>query len=185
MLNHSQLRDLCEKVYSESDGEVGNIEYLINDSVVTFRGTDELKDWITNVRILPWWHKGIGWCPAGFVKTAEDLCVEILCRMVEKDIPANELVLTGHSLGGAMALLVGAVMQNRHLSPAEIVTFGAPKCGRLKLLDDLNVTCYRNGKDIVPTVPHIMRRHKKNVRIGIPGSRIKDHFISNYKIPEE
>ena len=185
MLKHNKLRDLCEKVYTESDGEVGNVEYLISGSVVTFRGTDEFKDWITNARILPWWHRGIGWCPAGFVKTAEDLSVEILCRMVEKDIAGSELTLTGHSLGGAMALLVGAVMTNRGLSPAEIVTFGAPKCGRLKLLDNLNVTCYRNGKDIVPTVPPIMRRHKKNVQVGTAKSRIKDHYITNYEIPEE
>jgi hypothetical protein len=71
-------------------------------------------------------------------------------------------------------------MTRDEIPPSQIVTFGAPRCGRLKILDNVSVTQYRNGKDIVPLVPPLMRRHNKLVEIGEPKSLIKDHFVLNY-----
>ena len=64
-------------------------------------------------------------------------------------------------------LIVGALMVRDEIVPQQIVTFGAPRCGRLKLLDGIPVTCYRHGKDIVPLVPPLMRRHKPLEQKGI------------------
>lgn len=183
MLSHNHLRELCEAVYHESHGEVAGIEYTVTGNIVCFRGTDEVRDWVTNIRFLPWWNKGIGWCPAGYLKTSYLILIEVLTQLAKEGIPASELVLTGHSLGGAMAMLSGAKLKHAGIPPREIVTFGAPKCGRLKLLDEVTVTQYRNGKDIVPSLPPLMRRHKKPVQIGKPDHRIRDHYIKNYRIP--
>ena len=97
-----------------------------------------------------------------------------------RDINEKEIILTGHSLGGAVALIVGALMVRDEIYPNQIVTFGAPRCGRLKLLDRVPVTMYRHGKDIVPLVPPLMRRHKKLEQKGTPISLIKDHYMHNY-----
>ena len=52
---------------------------------------------------------------------------------------------------------------------------------RLKILDKVPVSQYRHGKDIVPLVPPLMRRHNKLLEFGRPGSSyIKDHFMLNY-----
>jgi len=99
---------------------------------------------------------------------------------LEQDIDHKNIVLTGHSLGGAVALILGALMTRDEIPPVEIVTFGAPRCGRLKILDSVPVTQYRHGKDIVPMVPPLMRRHNKLIRVGEPKSLIKDHFVVNY-----
>ena len=78
-------------------------------------------------------------------------------------------------------MIVGALMTRDEIPPLQIVTFGAPKCGRLKILDQVPVTMYRHGKDIVPMVPPLMRRHKKLLEFGKPGkSLIKDHYMLNY-----
>ena len=71
-------------------------------------------------------------------------------------------------------------MVRDEINPQEIVTFGAPRCGRLKLLDNIPVTCYRHGKDIVPLVPPLMRRHTKLYQQGEASSLIKDHYMHNY-----
>ena len=39
---------------------------------------------------------------------------------------------------------------------------------------------YRHGKDIVPLVPPLMRRHKKLEQKGTPINLIKDHYMHNY-----
>ena len=99
---------------------------------------------------------------------------------LEKDIDHKKIELTGHSLGGAVALITGALMVRDEIPPAQIVTFGAPRCGRLKILDQVLVTQYRHGKDIVPMIPPLMRRHNKLLTFGNPDSYIKDHFVKNY-----
>mgnify|MGYP003645254389 FL=1 len=71
-------------------------------------------------------------------------------------------------------------MTRDEIPPRQIVTFGAPRCGRLKILDTIPVSQYRNGKDIVPLVPPLMRRHNDLIKIGSENSRIKDHFVINY-----
>ena len=65
------------------------------------------------------------------------------------------------------------------IPPKQIVTFGAPRCGRLKILDTVPVTQYRHGKDIVPVLG-VCRRHNKLVEFGKRGSAIKDHYMVNY-----
>ena len=80
-----------------------------------------------------------------------------------------------------LPVIVVALMTRDKIQTLQIVTFGAPRCGRLKILDQVPVTMYRNGKDIVPMVPPLMRRHKKLLEFGKPGkSYIKDHFMLNY-----
>ena len=100
---------------------------------------------------------------------------------MEKDIDPKDVELTGHSLGGAVALITGALMVRDEIIPRQIVTFGAPRCGRLKILDQVPVSMYRHGKDIVPMIPPLMRRHCKMIEKNKPGSSyIKDHYMVNY-----
>ena len=159
-MNHQDLSIICIESYNSIDFEESNIEVIVRDNVFAFRGTDEPKDVVRDIRIAPWWVSELGWVPAGFAKAAKRLIPKCLSECMSRDIEPDKIVLTGHSLGGAVALIVGALMVRDEILPKEIVTFGAPKCGRLKLLDGIPVTCYRHGKDIVPMVPPLMRRHK-------------------------
>ena len=158
MTSHQKLSRICGESYQESSFEEANIEVLVQGNVFAFRGTDEPKDAIRDIRILPLW-------------TRDHKSIE----------------LTGHSLGGAVALIVGALMVRDEIPPKQIVTFGAPRCGRLKILDTVPVTQYRHGKDIVPVLG-MCRRHNKLVEFGERESAIKDHYMLNYvkmkKLPE-
>lgn len=185
MNSHQQLSRLCAESYQRNDFEESNIEVIFeptldNGVVFAFRGTDELKDAVRDVRIIPLWTRELGWCPAGFLKASRRLVNKVTSTCLENNFDHNRIELTGHSLGGAVALLVGALMVRDEIRPRQIVTFGAPRCGRLKILDSVRVTMYRNGKDIVPLVPPLMRRHKPLEQRGEGKSFIKDHFVLNY-----
>jgi len=179
-VNHQDLSIICIESYNSIDFEESNIEVIVRDNVFAFRGTDEPKDVVRDIRIAPWWVSELGWVPAGFAKAAKRLIPKCLSECMSRDIEPDKIVLTGHSLGGAVALIVGALMVRDEVLPKEIVTFGAPKCGRLKLLDAIPVTCYRHGKDVVPMIPPLMRRHKPLEQVGTPNSLIKDHYMHNY-----
>ena len=177
---HENLSQICAESYNQIDFEEANIEVIVRDNVFAFRGTDEPLDVLRDIRILPWWMPELGWVPAGFGKAARRLMPKCLSECLERGIEADNIILTGHSLGGAVALIVGALMVRDEINPKKIVTFGAPRCGRLKLLDSIPVTCYRHGKDMVPLVPPLMRKHVPLKRIGIPTSFVKDHYMHNY-----
>ena len=180
MISHQKLARICGECYQESTFEEANIEVLVKGNVFAFRGTDEPKDAIRDLRIIPLWTRELGWCPAGFLKASRRLVNKVTSMCLEKDIDHKKIELTGHSLGGAVALITGALMARDEIPPAQIVTFGAPRCGRLKILDQVLVTQYRHGKDIVPMIPPLMRRHNKLLTFGNPDSYIKDHFVKNY-----
>ncbi len=181
MVSHQKLSEICQESYKNSDFEEADIEVIVRGSVFAFRGTDEAKDAIRDIRILPFWAKELGWCPVGFLKASKRLVSKVTSMCLEKDIDHKSIELTGHSLGGAVALIVGALLMRDEIKPAQIVTFGAPRCGRLKILDGVLVTQYRHGKDIVPLVPPLMRRHNKLLEHGKPGgSYIRDHYMINY-----
>jgi len=181
MTSHQVLSKLCGESYKKSTFEEANIEVLVKKSVFAFRGTDEPLDALRDLRILPLWTRELGFCPAGFLKASKRLVNKVTSICLEMDIDHKNIELTGHSLGGAVALILGALMVRDEIPPKQIVTFGAPRCGRLKILDGVPVTQYRHGKDVVPLVPPLMRRHNKLLELGQPGgSWIKDHFVVNY-----
>jgi triacylglycerol lipase len=85
--------------------------------------------------------------------------------------PEAKIYITGHSLGGALALLAGRVLANagRNIAGGDnptsknlysdklaICTFGAPRVGDnafKSVFNDISVFRYVNTEDIVPTVP--------------------------------
>ncbi len=85
--------------------------------------------------------------------------------------PKAKIYITGHSLGGALALLAGRVLANAGRSIASknnparesqysanlaICTFAAPRVGDnafKSVFNDTNVFRYVNTEDVVPTVP--------------------------------
>src|SRR5262249_52819151 len=116
--------------------------------VVAFRGSeapttlDGLKDWLltnaSNYLILPEGRIGTDFAAAGvgarFHRGFMEALAEIwdpLFAAVKEAVDAKDrpLWVTGHSLGGALALMAAWRLQWNFLQVHEVVTFGAPMIG--------------------------------------------------------
>jgi hypothetical protein len=162
----------------------GNTQVYVATStehiVVAFRGTEDptslegLKDWLlsdaVNLLIVPEGRLGTDLAAAGvgarfhqgFINALASVW-ETLAASVEEAMRAAErpLWLTGHSLGGALALLAAWLFQRRFLGVHQVYTFGAPMVGNAeasRAFDrELQGKVYRyvNPADPVPCLPTV------------------------------
>ncbi|WP_071516540.1 hypothetical protein [Geitlerinema sp. PCC 9228] len=109
--------------------------------LVSIRGTESLVDWVNNFRFgLAAFPYGSGKVHRGFSEyanavftnaTAKSFFQEIRNRQQRNE--AYEVWVTGHSLGGAAAMVFSAILQEElNLSPTKnlrTITFGAPSPG--------------------------------------------------------
>ncbi len=154
------LRDVAKLVCPDT----GTAGYVVSNEdlvAVAFRGTENELDWKTNFRFQFVVLKGGVQVHAGFFRAyrgiREDLFKVIAGLMQNKPRP---VYLTGHSLGGALAMMATAELSNHEDdklrdSIAACYTFGSPKVGNRSFDQFVKVPLYRvtNGIDLVPAVP--------------------------------
>lgn len=184
---HLLCSKLSARVYKHHDARTAGIESLTSEdkSIIAFAGTDvkQPQDVLRDLRIFPLWSPQLGLCPAGFLKAARRLGYIVLDHLADNNL--ESVTLTGHSLGGAVALITAALIARECPGDnkiQEVVTFGAPRVGKLRTLD-CPVSMYRYQNDIVPTVPWLMPRPGGLIQLGDCNSRgnwISDHGIMNY-----
>jgi len=126
---------------------------------LAFRGTDELSDWMDNVRIFP--EKALfGEFHRGFWNSVDDVWTPLFDRYqklrAERKRP---LFLTGHSLGGAMATVAAARLVHHDLPFSAVYTFGQPRAMKVDTARIFNNECksrffrFQNNNDLVTRVP--------------------------------
>jgi len=151
-------------------------------AVLAFRGTDDLKDWMTNLNAAParfsWFFEGareVGEVHSGFTLAVRDSW-KAIANAVDKVMPRPPatpdlkglstsaqptLWLTGHSLGGALAVLCGAAfsMTTTIRLVSGVYTFGQPRVGLFNFCNNYNQLLrsktfrFVNKEDLVPRVP--------------------------------
>ena len=149
-----------------------------NHLVVAFRGSegpnslDGVKDWLLtnalNLLIQPTGKFGMEFAAAGagarfhqgFVSAVSEiwdpLFAEVDAQLKAKDRP---LWVTGHSLGGALAVLASWLFLRKTIPVHQVVTFGAPMVGNQDAVEAINrefagkIFRYVNGPDPVPLLP--------------------------------
>jgi hypothetical protein len=125
--------------------------------VIAFSGTDPLivAHWITDFDFAlngEGIHRGFG--------VALDAVWPVIARVPSTDGPVKNLLVVGHSLGGALAVLcAGRALKDLGIKADAVYTFGQPRTGNALFAEDFNAVLgkrtYRlvHGQDIVPTVP--------------------------------
>jgi|GEM_PF-2715906 len=173
--------------------------------LIAFRGTESKRDWANNMNLFrhrPQVFDLLGktqkiWAHRGFSQGAEAVLMEIedqldvVQKRLGRELPP--LWLAGHSMGGALAAIVGSMLHTRkasytdelHHFPYGIYTFGMPKVGSIELRDTIdrmvpNFYRFVMDQDVVVTLP-IQRRifnfdQRKTQEFTWPGSPV---FLSN------
>ena len=121
--------------------------------VLAFRGTEpqQLRDIWTDLKFTPF-KKERCVMHEGFYEAYRDIEKELVGAVRKINLP---LYVTGHSLGGALALIAVMYLPDMDWTAA-CYTFGGPKVGDDDFTDGLfKVPVYRtvNSSDIVPSLP--------------------------------
>ncbi|KAK7199500.1 lipase [Novymonas esmeraldas] len=150
------------------------VDHTNQQIVVAFRGTSSLTNWLQNLKYFRTPYTLSTTCGSqclvhrGFYSTYNSVRPQMLrsaTRLIAS-FPTYQVLVTGHSLGGALSVLAAVDLQ-RHLNslttspkPLALYTFGAPRVGNpdfTRWADQLlaNGPHYRltHARDPVPHLP--------------------------------
>ena len=131
---------------------------------VAFRGSENILNWLDNIqirKISPYSNNTIK-VEKGFYKAYQYLKPDLLnkLKMLKKSYNTNNLLITGHSLGAALATLFAYDILNNYSDVFlnYLITFGSPRIGNKNFVEsigDFNFNHYRvtHYYDMVPHVP--------------------------------
>ncbi len=163
---------------------VGNTQVYIATNadhiVAAFRGTEAptsiegLRDWLltdaVNLLIQPAGDLGTDFAAAGvgarwhqgFIRALGDIWDPFLEAITSERKKTDRPVwLTGHSLGGALALLAGWRLKRKFVPVHQIYTFGGPMVGDAQAVAAIDrefskrIHRYVNSPDVVPLLPTV------------------------------
>jgi triacylglycerol lipase len=177
-------------------------EVDLNQVILVFRGSESNVDWFNNAQFrqktYPYgddsstevrFHRGF---MAAYFAVRDRLQDRI------KQYPTATLVVTGHSLGGALATIAALDLQynitQHSKQPLSVYTFGAPRVGNAALVESFSQrvpNSYRfvYGRDLVTHIPRVWQGYRhvpKTENLPAPFTwkfftqSLKDHEITNY-----
>jgi hypothetical protein len=131
-----QSVDLCAKAYSHPTHTFENESVVITETdvvTVAIAGSDDVYDWLQNFNRT---QKQLGkWkVSEGFLNAAKNV-MAILdeYRANKPQSYVKPLVFTGHSKGGAVAIVCGMLSVMRHNTVERVTTFAAPRITMQKI----------------------------------------------------
>jgi triacylglycerol lipase len=177
------------------DGDAEAWVFITRDDaiIVSCRGTEptQFRDILADLKTIPVRHPRAGRVHQGFKEYTDLVFDEIIAHVKKMRKKDENVFVVGHSLGGAMAVLVAEGLSNAGVPVKELTTFGQPRvCNRefrrhLEGCDIGRYIRYVNNNDIVTSVPpsafgfvhggnlHYINYHG-NIRNFTAWQRIKD-----------
>lgn len=187
-ISDDDLARLAEDAYAAAlppgfpEGRAVAVKTQRDDTlIVAFRGTvpTRLEDVERDLDAVPVFHEGLGYVHQGFLEGALSI------RTLMPALKGARVILTGHSLGGALAIITAGLMICAGMAPVRVVTFGAPRAGGDALrhrLRDTEIRQYRHGADPVPWLPPYFEHVRAPlIEIGTASDdALADHAIAGY-----
>ncbi len=191
MITNLFAAQLCQLVYSPTNttfdhilnihGVVAGIKYVGGDTVIAFRGSDDVEDWIRDAWVIPTYTAELGWVHGGFYDGIPEFVADA------KPLIIGKLICVGHSLGSAHAIYTGAL-----LKAVQISVFGSPRPSMFfklgSIIKDNGTLTYsaKNWHDVVTGAPSRWFGWRHAIpQTGVqsepePDDDIDDHMIARY-----
>lgn len=131
--------------------------------VICFQATEEesIKDWLNDLDNRTWAY-GLGNVRKGFWEATELIWEKLLQEIYFHYKPTQHLWLTGHSQGGALALLTARRLFDEKFNIQGVYTFGQPKVGDLlfavsydNILKNRTYRIYNEEDTVVKNPPNL------------------------------
>jgi len=198
-VNPLALLKLAALSYEQLSCKIDDNECLVSYTdgyqIVAFRGTEASKlisgsgwrDVIRDIRLFPSHDKRVGWSHSGFLKGARALVDHGLHGFLRQDEP---IILTGHSLGGVLAINSAMMLHAMGFKVDSVVTFGAPRTllrGSVRRFKKTGISIweYSNPGDPVPNHPFRLwgYRHVNEVMTDREPEAffVNNHLIDRYE----
>jgi hypothetical protein len=125
---------------------------------VTFAGSDpgKIEDWVTDFDAMP----SATDLHTGFQDAVGTVWPKVKTAIENRSTPGEPIFFTGHSLGGALAIVAASrAALELNIQGIVVYTYGSPRTGGTKFFGEytplLGDSTFRliDGTDIVPTVP--------------------------------
>lgn len=145
--------------------QVGYVGYTPSQAsiYIVFRGSSDLENWVANVDIIKVDYPYCDKCEVhkGFYKAAMEVFPDLFnaVQSLRKQFPSYKVVVTGHSLGGALATLTAMeYLQNDPSASILLYNYGSPRVGNTQFAEwysaNMKVRArVTHHKDIVPHIP--------------------------------
>jgi hypothetical protein len=137
----------------ETDQTISVVLKVGGKTFVGMRGTALFHDWFIN---LDAGRKGTHW-HRGFYREAQRVC-ELLKQMPDWHTSNEQVFLSGHSLGGAVAAASTVLLNHPPTTVSATYVFGSPRFGTGQLMEAIEnrrmpLFHIRRSGDMVPSVP--------------------------------
>lgn len=170
-----------------------------NIITVVFRGSQEPQDWMTNFtfkdidflkrgRV----HKGFYQAFRLFIQTLSkknkngDTIHNSILKDVDTFNQTSKIILTGHSLGGALATIASCYLMEMgvHTENINVYTFGSPPVGTIDFCDfykeKLDIYRLVNSNDVVPQLEKITNLFHIGTEVLLPSNEGEIHACDGY-----
>jgi hypothetical protein len=203
-VNWYKMAGFTDKIYTFSAGlnniHAGLMGIAGNRLIIALRGTDgdgtlegSILDWLNNFIALPvpFTPYSRGFVHAGFLSAAESLKTDMLTQAVilydklKVSGLEPEIIVTGHSKGGAVACLMAEMLaeinKEEYKSRISVYTFGAPRVGDRIFAENYKLKHYRYEAflDIVCHLPLTEQEMTLLKRLG----PVQELFAECFKLP--
>jgi len=152
------------KIEDASKSTYGYIGYQPNIETifVTFRGSEDIQNWVTNLEATLTSYPLCSGCQVhkGFYEAEQAVFPNILAQVksLKSKYPNYSVIATGHSLGAALASLTAFDLVSNGVSGVQLYDYGSPRVGNTAFADwaskgSVPVTRCTHYKDMVPHTP--------------------------------
>lgn len=159
----------------------GYIGYSATDETIhiSFRGSVSLNNWLTtNIDVISTSYSLCSDCRvhAGFYDAAIAVFPDVLAEVqqLRRQFPNYKVVVSGHSLGGALSHLTALELDAAGISNVELYTFGSPRVTNTELAE------YSTSR--FPTASRVT--HAKDLVVHTPGRIFYTHMAGEWHQPE-
>jgi len=148
-----------------------------NKLYLAIRGTDELRDWMSNIFVKKCiWDKEIK-IHSGFFIAFTRMSGE-LSHLIHYYGDVDQIYCTGHSRGGALAEIAALFFFKNNVKS---ITFGAPRIGNKQYLEKIkengNSVSFALKGDIITKLPFL---YPKTNSILLKGAKLFSHNMKHY-----